>query len=114
MSYTEHPLPDPLPVRSCMSEDLLTDYVGDGREYRGHNGTCMNCGTEYSESDDSDLSNTHWMHTKKVRLAVMERDVSPEVWALCVVMDEHDPDDALEYAERLIAHGPVWMGVHGA
>jgi hypothetical protein len=110
MSYTEHPLPDPLPARACRSDDLLRDYVSDGREYRGHRGSCMNCGAEYKESDDSDLSNTHWMHVRKVGLAVWERDTDPVVVALCRVMDPDDPGDAMKHAERLLAHGPIMMG----
>lgn len=112
MSYTEHPLPDPLPARACRGDDLFVDRVDEGREYRGHKGECENCGTEYSESDDSDLSNTHWMHSKKVHTALWERDTEPRVKAYAKVMDPDDPWDATEHAKRLIEHGnPVgfWL-----
>jgi hypothetical protein len=111
MSYTEHPLPDPLPVRSCQGQDLLVDVVYDGREYDGHNGMCMNCNTSYNESDDSDLSNTHWMHTKKVRLAVWERDTDPVLVSLCRIMDPDDPDDATDHAETLLLNREMVVGL---
>lgn len=108
---SEGKVPDPLPDEACSGENLFRDYVGEGQEYRGHNGCCGHCGAEYKEADDSDLSTAHWMHTRAVALAVWNRDTPPDVAALCRVMDPDDPQEAQDHAERLLAHkGPVMMG----
>lgn len=99
---SEGKVPDVLPPRPCEERDLYRDYVGEGREYRGHNGSCMNCDAEYKESDDSDLNTAHWMHTLAVMLAIWERDTSGSVKALARIMDPERPMDATEHAQRLV------------
>lgn len=98
---SEPNLPPVLPARACEDRDLLRDYVGEGREYRGNNGSCMNCDAEYHESEDSDLATAHWMHTRAVEYALWERDTPAETRDLCRAMDPEDPMSATEHAGRL-------------
>lgn len=99
---SEGKVPETLPARPCEERDLDRDYVGEGREYHGHNGACLNCGATYSEAEDSDLATAHWMHTLAVMLAIWERDTLGPVKALARVMDPDDPMSATEHAQRLV------------
>ena len=92
-----------LPDRPCETSDLFRDYVGDGREYRGHNGECENCGEKFKESDHGDLGDAHWMHTLAIARACWERDTGPEVQALALAMDPDDPEAATDHAANLLA-----------
>lgn len=95
---SEPKLPADLPARPCESSDLDRDYVGEGREYRGHNGSCLNCGATYSEAEDSDLATAHWMHTHAVKRAIWQRDTPERIQEMCLVMEPLDPISATEHA----------------
>lgn len=100
---SEPNLPATLPARPCDERDLFRDYVGDGAEYRGHNGDCENCGVTFKESDDSDLATAHWSHRRAVARALWDRDEPAGVRELAAAMDPDDPMDATEHARNLIS-----------
>jgi hypothetical protein len=99
-------LPPMLPATACVEMDFFRDYVGEGREYSGHNGECTNCGVTFRESDDSDLATAHWMHRRAVARAIWERDEPADVRKFATLMDPDDPMDATVHARNLLAAGP--------
>ena len=101
---SEGRVPETLPERPCEERDFIRDYVGDAEMYRGHNGSCDNCGAEFSEADEGDLSTAHWMHRKAVAEAFWAANTPERIKVMAKIMDPDDPMDATEHAERYAAH----------